>query len=298
MKQSYFITQTHQIHSDDNGKFDIIDLNLALATIAGWQYQVTTPMGDIIITRPGGEEGKDIGAFIPTTSDPAQIEKLAEMYGLEAIMPLSQNAFAQVLIKSFPCVITPVTSFNGALVGGWRVESVGLFGGADLKRVGWQCGPDEYTETHSLTLSEAIGLNVLSRAGMGKKAFFYYPDLTVSNGELIYLNERTLSILMQDQRVMVYMVAVPELDAYSLLQAPAELVDDARILADAEAVINKVILKQDQDAKQAAEEALKADSIDGAGTPAPDAPAAPDVATVVDDVAPVADEPAIVNATE
>jgi hypothetical protein len=259
MKQAYYVTPDRKIESDENGNFKILDLNILLAGISGWKLREITPLNDAILERT--VDGEEQSCFIPESSDMAVIGQHANTYGLMAIMPLGSLDFAQAMLQSFPCVITPIISQGGALRGVWVVESVTGWMAADVTRSGVRTGVEEYTVTESKNLPEAICLNVLQRIGMGKKAYMYYPEMTVDKGELMFLSDRTLNLVSQDKEFMARMVAVPELDAYAVIGVPDDILTEARGYADAQAVIQKEPLKQrqlEQEAAAAASENEKA----------------------------------------
>lgn len=263
MKLAYYITPEHKIESDENGNFQILDLNMALATVAGWKLREITPLKDAMMVR-NTNEGEQL-AFIPVSNDMAVIEQHANTYGVVAFMPMAALDFAQALMQSYPYVPTAKTSENGALVGLWVIESVSAWQAANIMVAGVQHGVNEYTITQSRNLPEAISLNVLQRMGIGKKAYFYYPDMTVENGELIFLSERTINTVSQDAEFMARVVAAPELDVYAVIGAPEEALTEARSFADAQAVIQKEPLKQ----RQLEQEAAAAATAEGEAAPAP-----------------------------
>ncbi|HAV1601516.1 TPA: hypothetical protein JG832_002404 [Enterobacter hormaechei subsp. xiangfangensis] len=244
MKKAYYIAPEHRIESDENGNFNLMDLNIALAIVGGWNVGSLTPLEDMLMLR-AGPQGEET-CFIPATTDGETIQKHANTYGIHPLNPLASLEFAQALMANFPCVVTPVISQGGALRGVWAVESVGAWNGANILMSGARNGAAEFVETASMNLAEAIGLNVLNRIGIGKEAWFYYPDMSVENGELMYFSERTHKVIQSDADFMAHLVRVPELDEYAVIGAPADLIAEAAKVADAQAVLQKEPLKQRQ----------------------------------------------------
>lgn len=252
MKQSYYINTTRMIESDENGNFGSHDLALALVALGGWTIHEPTALGDTLITRmnPGAQE---VTRFVPSSVDIDTIEKHAQTYGLHPIMPLQDLEFSQMLMTAFPCVITPIISHGGELRGLWRVESLSGWQAADLRKTGLRHGTNEFIESVSTVLPEAIGLNALSRAGIGKQAYFYYPDMRVEDAELIYMGQRSLNVISMDAMFMLHLVPAPALDAYAMVPPPDDVLEDQRTLADAQAVIQKAELKAILDAQKTEE---------------------------------------------
>lgn len=276
MKQTYYITPTLTIVSDDEGNFDAYSLFKALAVIGGWTIGEETPLGDTLISRalPNGERET---RFIPLKVDGESVERHARTYGLNPLVPMQSNEFAQMLMTMFPCVPTAIPSRGGALCGLWHVESLTGWQGADIQRTGVRYGHNEYIETYSLSLPEAICLNVLSRVGIGKRAYLYYPDMSVENGELVYMGEKTIQTIKADPEFILHLVAAPDLDAWAMLGAPEDVLEDARALADAQAVIQKVELRKIQEARQQAQEQEEKRAAELAGEAVAPAEPAPEV---------------------
>ncbi|HBM2815649.1 TPA: hypothetical protein LU109_003558 [Enterobacter hormaechei subsp. xiangfangensis] len=252
MNQSFFLTPVHEIHADEDGNYSLFDINLSLAVIGGWTLQDFTIDGDAIVVRLA-DEGP-ISRMVPKTRDTEEVAKRCEKYGLEAIVPLSNLQFAQEIMRIYPCVITPVVSNGGELRGLWHVESVGTWKGADLYNSGFRGGLDEYIETFSSFLAEAIGLNIIARLGVGKKAFMVYAGNSVTDAEIVFITERTLQIIKQDPQFMAQFVRVPDLDPYCLIAAPDDVIADVRTWADAQAVVQKAPYRTEELTERAAEE--------------------------------------------
>lgn len=252
MKQTYMISGKHSIESDEEGNFAPFALNLALAHVAGWEINNMTPLDDVLITKTG-PDGSEVTRFIPQNNDSLTIYKHANTYGVEPFIPLQSPEFAQELMTYFPCVITPIVSHGGALRGLWKVESLSGWEAANIATAGLRYGTNEYVDTLSASLPEAIGLNVLSRAGIGKQAFFYYPDMSHEEGELVYMGQRSIEMVKMDPDFLLHIVAAPELDKYAMIPAPEDVIAEARIAADATALIQKNELKKRQEEREAKE---------------------------------------------
>lgn len=250
---NYYISPKHQIESNEDGDFTMSDLAIALAHVAGWQLHEKTPLDDAIMVRTN-QKGERETVFIPSTNNQDEIERHAKTYGLNPLMPFMSAHFAQDLMTNFPCVITPVISQGGALHGLWKVESLSGWRAADMQYSGVRFGVDEYVESVSVSLPEAIGLNVLNRIGIGKRAYFYYPEMNTENGDLIFMGERARQAIERDSLFMLHIVPAPELDAYAMISAPEEVINEARVLADAQAIIQKTELKRLLDERTAKEE--------------------------------------------
>lgn len=254
MNQKYHLTAEHSISSDENGEFSASSLALALAVVAGWQIGEKTALDDLLVSRalPGGNIET---RFLPTALDKDTVARHANTYGIQPLMPLQSPEFAQLMMTIFPCVITPIISHGGSLRGLWRVESLSGWNAANLMQSGIRYGQDEYVETLSESLPEAIGLNALSRVGIGKQAYFYYPDMRTEDGELVFMGQATINTIQMDSHFMLHLVKAPELDAYAMMQAPEEVIEEARALADAQAVIQKAELAKQEEARKAEEDA-------------------------------------------
>jgi len=213
--KSYILADNFTLEREDNGNYSVLDLNIATGILTGSLFQGKTDDGHAMMSSPDGNSW-----VIPHTLTSESIEELAAEYDCACYFPMRHEAFSRALMRKYPMLITPLSSVNGVLVGQWRVESNGLANGASITAALASTLP-EFFATQAENMQEAIILNGLMQAGIGRHAYMYFQD-DMESYDLVYISPQTAKAIEQDTFFWAYCVRVEELDKYSVIGTPKE----------------------------------------------------------------------------